>query len=134
MQRAEYESGESPRSESRTAKRAGTAAGGDRSGERTHLRVQRAHRAVGAAELSAGGAAEADQGCRHVDRVDVPADAGRSAPLPQEPRRGLLSRAAARTQELGAERAAAAHQQRRRSVSANAAGAGSATHLGTIRS
>jgi transposase len=34
---------------------------------------------------------------------------------------------------LGLQPAAAAHQQRRRSLSANATGAGSATHLGTIR-
>ena len=83
----------------------------------------------GAAELSAGGAAEADQGCGHADRADVLADAGRSASLPQEPRRGLLSGTAAGTKKLGSERAADAHQQRRRSLSANAAGAGSATHL-----
>ena len=87
----------------------------------------------GAAELSAGGAAEADQGRGHADRADVHADAGRSASFRQEPRRGLLSGTAAGTQKLGAERAAAAHQQRRRSVSADVAGAGSATYFGTIR-
>ena len=43
-------------------------------------------------------------------RADLPADAGRSAPFSQEPRRGLLRRIAAGTAELGAERAADAHQ------------------------
>jgi transposase len=55
----------------------------------THRGIQRAHRESGPAELSAGGAAEADQGRRHTDRADVLADLGRSASLPQEPRRGL---------------------------------------------
>ena len=53
----------------------------------------------GAAELSEGGAAEADQGRGHADRADLYADAGRSASFPQEPRRGLLSGTAARTDE-----------------------------------
>ena len=46
---------------------------------------------------------------------------------------GLLSGIAAGTEKLRAERTAAAHQQGRRSVSAHVAGAGSATHSGTIR-
>ena len=84
--------------------------------------------AIAQQQLSADGAAEADQGRGHADRVDLHADAGRSAPFPQEPRRGMLRRAATGPQKLGAERAADAHQQRGRSVSANAAGAGSAPH------
>src|SRR6185437_1572915 len=39
---------------------------------------------------------------------------GGPAPLPQEPRRGLLTGAAARSKKIRAERAADAHQQRRR--------------------
>ena len=97
------------------------------------VRIQRAHRAVGAAELSANCAAETGEGCGHADCADVHADAGRSASFSKESRRGLLSGIAAGTAQLGAERAAVAYQQRRRSLSANAAGAGSATHLGTIR-
>ena len=54
------------------------------------------------------------------------------ASFSKEPRRGLLSGAAARAEKLGAERAADAHQQGRRSVSANAAGAGSAPHSGPV--
>ena len=69
--------------------------------ERTHLRVQRPDRSVGADELSAGGVAEADQGRGHADRADVPADDGRPASFPQEPRRGLLSGTAAGTQAVG---------------------------------
>ena len=98
-----------------------------------HSRIQRAHRESGAAELSAGGTAEADQGSRHADRADVLADAGRSASLPQEPRRGLLSGTAAGTKKLGSERTADAHQQGRRSVPAHVVGAGSAAHSGTVR-
>jgi len=75
----------------------------------------------------------ADQGSGHADRADVPVDAGRSTSLWQEPRRGLLSGIATGTQKLGTERTADAHQQRRRPVSAHAAGAGSAAYLGAIR-
>ena len=51
----------------------------------------------------------------------------------QEPRRGLLSGTAAGTKKLGPERAAAAYQQRRRSLSADVVGARSAAHSGTVR-
>ena len=69
------------------------------------------HRSHRPAELSADCAAEADQGSRHADCVDLHADAGRSASFPQESGRGLLPRTATGTQKLGAERAADAHQQ-----------------------
>jgi transposase len=91
--------------------------------ERTHRRVPRADREAGARELSAGGLAEAGEGSGHADRVDVFADAGRCASLPQEPRRGLLSGTATQTKELWAARTADAYQQGRRSLSADAAGA-----------
>ena len=52
--------------------------------------------------------------------LTLPADAGRSASLSQEPRRGLLCGIATGTAELGTERTADAHQQGRRPVSANA--------------
>src|SRR5271154_508260 len=94
--------------------------------------MQRTNRAVGGAELSAGSAAEAGEGSGHADRADVPADAGRRATLSQKPRRGLLPGAAARTTKLGAERATDAHQQGRRSLSAHAAGAGSAPHSRSV--
>jgi transposase len=66
--------------------------------------------AAGRSELSASGVAEADQGRRRADRAHVPADTGRSASLPEEPRRGWLSGTATGTQEVRRERAAAAHQ------------------------
>jgi hypothetical protein len=53
--------------------------------------------------------------------------------LPQESRRGLLSGTAARTEKLRAERAADAHQQGRRPVSANATGARGAAYFGAVR-
>jgi transposase len=96
------------------------------------VEYKRAHREPGAGELSANRAAETGEGCGHADRADVHADAGRPASFSKEPRRGLLSRIAAGTQELGPEGAADAHQQRGRPLSANPAGAGGATHLGTI--
>src|SRR6516162_762997 len=68
-----------------------------------------------------------------LQQIYLRIDAGRSASLPEEPRRGLLSGTTTRAQELGRERAAVAYQQRGRSVSAHAAGAGSAAYLGTIR-
>ena len=60
------------------------------------------------------------------------ADAGGCAAFSQEPRRGLLCRVAAGTEELGAERTAVAHQQGRRSVFTNVAGAGGAPHSGAV--
>ncbi len=68
---------------------------------------------AGAGQLSAGGAAEAGEGRGHVDRPDVPADAGRSASFSQEPRCRMLFGTAAGTQKLRAERTADAHQQGR---------------------
>src|SRR6266849_1983016 len=94
--------------------------------------MQRTDRATGAGKLSASGAAEAGEGGGHIDRADLPADAGRRASFSQEPGRGLLPGAATGTTQLGAERAANAHQQGRRSLSANPAGAGSAPHPGAV--
>src|SRR3954447_4988971 len=87
---------------------------------------------LGAGKLSTGGPAEADQGRGHADRADVLADFGRSASFSQEPRRGLLPGIAARTKKLGTERAADAHQQGRRSLSAHPTGARGAAHSGAV--
>src|SRR3954451_12424326 len=87
---------------------------------------------LGAGKLSAGGPAEADQGRGHADRADVLADFGRSASFSPEPRRGLLPGTAARTKKLGTERAADAHQQGRRSLSAHPTGARGAAHSGSV--
>ena len=87
----------------------GGVAVGHRRAERTHCGVQRPDRSAGRNELSASGVAEADQGSGHADRADLLTDAGRSTSLRQEPRCGRLSGTAAGTQELGRERAAAAH-------------------------
>ena len=61
------ESGESRELESRTASRTGTAAERNRVAERAHRGIQPAHREPGTAELSAGGAAEADQGSGYIE-------------------------------------------------------------------
>src|SRR5579864_5332542 len=133
MQRAQHESGESRKLESGTTSRTGTAVERNRIVERAHRGIQRSYREPGATELSAGGTAEASEGRGHADRAGVFADLGRSAPLPQESRRGWVSGTATGTQEVRRERTAATHQQRGRSVSADAAGAGSAAYLGTVR-
>ena len=57
---------------------------------------------------------------------------GRSAPVSPEPRRGLLSGAASRAQELGQQPTATAHQQGRRPLPANADGARRALHSGAV--
>ncbi len=95
-------------------------------------RIQPTDRKDRRRKLSASGAAGTGEGSGNADRAHLPADAGRSAAFSQEPRRGLLRWASAGTQELGTERAAAAHQQGRRSVFKNIAGAGSASHSGTV--
>ena len=132
VQCAEYESRESGRLESGTAIRTAAVAGGNRIAERADPRVQRTDRKAGAIKLSPGGAAKADQGSGDADRADFPADLGRPASLSQKPRRGLLPGTATGPEELRPERAADAHQQRRRSVSANPAGARCAAYSGTV--
>src|SRR5512146_1041068 len=89
-------------------------------------------RSAGRAELSPGRAAQTDQGSGYADRADLPADAGRPAPFPQEPRRGLLPGTTARAKKLRAERAADAHQQGRRPVPSNPAGSRREAHSGTV--
>ena len=119
-------------SESGAASGTGTIARRHRIAEPADLRIQPADREDRQGKLSASGAAETGEGSGNADRADLHADAGGSATFSQEPRRGLLRWAAAGTAELGAERAAAAHQQGRRCVFTNAAGAGSAPHSGTV--
>src|SRR5205814_616072 len=92
--------------ETGTASRAAAVVGGTGVAERADSRVQRTDRKLSPGELSAGGAAEADQGRGHTDRTDVLANAGRSASLSQESRRGLLFGIAARAKKLRADRAA----------------------------
>src|ERR1019366_450282 len=106
LQPAECESGESPGAESGTA-------GGDRGAQRTDSGIQPADREDRQGKLSASGATGTGEGSGHADRADVLADAGRSASVSQEPRRGLLRGTATGTAELGTERAADAHQQGR---------------------
>src|SRR5262249_36681216 len=133
LQCTQHESGESGRAESAAAGCTRAVAGGHRGVEREDLRDQPTNRASGTGKLPTGGAAEAGQRRGHADRADLLADPGRPAPLCQKSRRRLLSGVATGTQELGPERAANAHQQGGRSVSANVAGARSAPYLGTIR-
>ena len=111
----------------------GAFAGRNRVAERTHPRVQRTYRKAGAGKLSASGAVEAGEGSGHADRADLLTHTGRRASFSQEPGRGLLLGIATGTEKLGPERTANAHQQGRRSLFTNPAGAGSAPHPGAIR-
>ena len=77
--------------------------------------------------------AEASRRRRIIDRSDVRVDARRPRPFPKEPRRGMLPRSAAEAQRIGPAPARTAHHQGRRSVSAQAAGAGRASRAGMAR-
>src|SRR5262252_4463238 len=63
---AQYESGKSRRAEFGTATGPGAVAVGHRRAERTHLRVRRSDRSVGASELSASRTTETDQRSGHA--------------------------------------------------------------------
>ena len=106
--------------------------GRHRIAEPADLRIQPTDREDRQGKLSASGAAGTGEGSGNADRADLHTDAGGSAAFSQEPRRGLLCWVAAGAQKLRAERTAAAHQQGRRSVFTNAAGAGSAPHSGAV--
>src|ERR1700675_2785060 len=94
--------------------------------------MQRTDRAIGAGELSASGATEAGEGVGTLIALTFLLTLEDAHRFSQEPGRGLLPGAATRMEKLGPERAANAHQQGRRSVSANLAGAGSAPHPGAV--
>jgi hypothetical protein len=96
------------------------------------MRIQRADREDRQGKIPASSAAGTGERSGYADRADVPADAGSSTSFSQKPRCGLLCRIATGTAQLGTERAAVAHQQRRRSVSAHVAGAGCAPHSRSV--
>ena len=91
-------------------------------------------RVHGAEQISRSRAAEADQGSGNADRPHVHADAGRSTPFSQEPGCSLLRGSPTWKAQLGTERAADAHQQRGRSVSAITPGAGCASRSRSLGS
>ena len=76
--------------------------------------------------------AETSERCGTADCVDLRFNSGRSAPISPQPGCGMFSGAASRAQELWEERAPTTHQQRRRPVPQNAAGAGRALHSRTL--
>src|SRR6476660_128715 len=83
-------------------------------------------------ELPTRRTAQTGEGSRNADRADVCADAGRSASLPEESRGRLFSGVAPRTQGLRGEPAGDEHQERRRPLFEDHAGAGGALHPGTL--
>ena len=133
LQRAQYESGESRRTEPGTASGAGAVAGGI---EALSERI---------ANTTSGSRRSRKQSYPQVALLKQMKGVGTLIALTymltlEDPHRFRKSRDVGcyvglqpGRQKLGAERAADAHQQGRRSVSANAAGAGSAAHSGTVR-
>src|SRR5271165_6956747 len=83
-------------------------------------------------KLPARRTAQTGEGSRNADRADVCSDAGRSASLPEESRGRLFSGVVPCAQGLGGEPAADEHQQRRRPLLEDHAGAGGALHPGTL--
>src|SRR5229473_1873554 len=75
---------------------------------------------------------QAGEGCRNADRADVCADDRRPIPVSEESRGRLFSGVATWPEELRGERATEENQQRRRPVSENDDGAGSALHSGAF--
>ena len=104
----------------------------NRIAERAHRGIRSADRTDRHGSASRSGSAETSEGCGNTDRVDLRADSGRSTPISAQPRCGMFSGAASWAQELRQERAATAHQQGRRPLPANAAGAGRALHSGAV--
>ena len=100
--------------------------------DRTNRGIRRADRANRQGNLSAGGCAQTSERGRATDCVDLRSDSGRPAPLSPQPGRGMLCRVASWAEELWYERAPAAHQQRRRPLPQNVAGAGCALHSRTV--
>jgi hypothetical protein len=72
------------------------------------------------------------KGGRNADRADLCPDDRGPVSVPEEPRGRLFSGVATWPQELRGERATEENQQRRRPVSANDDGAGSALHSGAV--
>ena len=83
-------------------------------------------------ELPASRAAQTGEGGRNADRADVCSDSRRPASVRKESRGRLFSRVKTWAQGLRREPAAAAHQQRRRPLFENDAGAGGALHPGVF--
>src|SRR5271156_3606652 len=83
-------------------------------------------------ELPASRAAQTSEGGRNADRADVCADPRRPAALPEESGRRLFSGVATWPSELWAERTTEAHEQRRRPLFADDAGARGTLYSGAL--
>jgi transposase len=98
----------------------GAAVAGNRIVERARHGIRPADRPNRPGSASGGRAAQTGKGDRNTNCVDLRSDSERSAPLSPQPGCGMLSGVASWAQELWHERAADAHQQRRRPLSENA--------------
>src|SRR6266852_3677554 len=112
--------------------RGGASVGRSRDPESANRRLRSADRTTRQGALPGGRLAETSEWCGDTDRSYVCADRGRPAPLPTEPRCGLLSGFTSGTSQLGQESAADAHQQGRRQPFENPDGTGSPLHSGPV--
>src|SRR6266481_563092 len=119
-------------SERGVARCPGAAVARGRIAERAHPGIRRADGENRQGSVPGSVLAEASEGCRNADRADVCPDDRRPTPVSEESRGRLFSGVEAWPEELRRERAAEENQQRRRPVSENDDGAGSALHSGAL--
>ncbi len=116
----------------RVARGSGTVAQRNRIAERAHQGIRRADGKNRQGSVPGSVLAQAGEGCRNADRTDLCPDDRRPVSVSEESRGRLFSGVTTWPEELRGERATEGHQQRRRPLSANDDGAGSALHSGTF--
>src|SRR6202035_2153220 len=100
--------------------------------ERTHPGVRRTDGENRQGSLPGSVLAPASEGCRNADRADLCPDDRGPVSVSEESRGRLFSGVATWPEKLRGERAPEENQQRRRPVSENDDGAGSALHSGAL--
>src|SRR6266478_1765997 len=100
--------------------------------ERAHPGVRRADGENRQGSVPGSVLAQAGEGGGNADRADLCPDDRRPTPVSEESRGRLFSGIATWPEELRGERAREENQQRRRPVSENDDGAGSALHSGAL--
>src|SRR6266481_7083363 len=119
-------------SERGVARCPGAALARGRIAERAHQGVRRADGENRQGSVPGSVLAPASEGSRNAERSDVCPDDRRPVSVPEESRGRVFSGVATWPEELRGERTTEGHQQRRRPVSANDDGGGSALHSGTF--
>src|SRR6266850_781304 len=119
-------------SERGVARCPGAALARGRIAERAHQGVRRTDGENRQGSVPGSGLAQAGEGGGNPDRTDVCPDDRRPVSIRKESRGRLFSGVATWPEKLRGERATEENQQRRRPVSANDDGAGSALHSGAF--